>query len=70
MSKYRVRICYDEKGSNIDYTTDTNKEQLREGLVKALNDDVPLIIDNPEYTVILNPNKIIFIEIKELKQDD
>ncbi len=66
---YHVRIYYDEKGSNIDYTIDISKEQLTEELLKALNNNTPLVVNNPKYTVILNTNKVIFIEIKELKDD-
>lgn len=42
---YHVRIYYDEKGSNVEYTTDTGKEQLKEQFCEILNKKLPLIVN-------------------------
>ena len=67
---YHVRIYYDEKGSNVEYTTDTNIERIKEQFCELLKEKIPLIVTTKTGVDIINPDKVIFFEIKELKQDD
>jgi hypothetical protein len=68
--KYHVRIYYDEKGSNVEYTTDTDIERIKEQFCELLKEKIPLIVTTKTGIDIINPDKVIFFEIKELKQDD
>lgn len=67
---YHVRIYYDEKGSNVEYTTDTDIERIKEQYCEILKGKIPLIVNTKTGVAIINPDKVIFFEIKELKQDD
>lgn len=68
--KYEIKIYYDNNGSNIQYKTDDNEEKVKEFLPKLIRDKTPIVVNIDNGFVVLNPEKVVFIEAKELKQND
>ena len=68
--KYEIKIYYDNKGSNVQYTTDDNGEKLKEFLPELIRDKTPIVVNVDNGFVVLNPEKVVFIEAKELEKND
>lgn len=66
--KYEIKIYYDNNGSNIQYKTDDNEEKVKELLPKLIRDKTPIVVNMDNGFVVLNPEKVIFIEAKELEK--
>lgn len=66
--KYEIKIYYDDKGSNVQYTINDNKERLKELLSELIRDKKPIIVNNDKGFIVLNPEKVVCIEAKELEK--
>lgn len=66
--KYEIKIYYDNKGSNVQYATDDNEERLKEFLPKLIRDKMPIVVNVDNGFVVLNPEKVVCIEVKELEK--
>lgn len=66
--KYEIKIYYDNNGSNIQYKTDDNEEKVKEFLPKLIRDKTPIVVNMDNGFVVLNPEKVVCIEAKELKE--
>ena len=66
--KYEIKIYYDNNGSNIQYNTDDNEEKVKEFLPKLIRDKTPIVVSMDNGFVVLNPEKVVFIEAKELEK--
>lgn len=66
--KYEIKIYYDNKGSNIQYTTDDNEEKLKEFLPALIRDKTPIVVNTDNSFVVLNPEKVVLIEAKKLEK--
>ena len=66
--KYEIKIYYDDKDSNVQYTTDDSEERLKKFLPELIRDKKPIIINVDNGFVVLNPEKIVCIEARELEK--
>lgn len=66
--KYEIKIYYDNKGSNVEYATDDNEERLKDFLPKVIRDKAPIIVNVDNGFVVINPEKVVCIEAKELNK--
>lgn len=66
--KYEIKIYYDDKGSNVQYTINDNKERLQELLPELIRDKKPIIVNSDNGFIVLNPEKVVCIEAKELEK--
>lgn len=66
--KYEIKIYYDNKGSNVQYTIDDNKERLKELLPNLIRDKTPIVVNSDNGFVVLNPEKVVCIEAKKLEK--
>lgn len=64
--KYEIKIYYGNNSSNVQYITDVNEKRLKENLPKLISDKLPIIVDTDNGFVVLNPEKVACIEVKEL----
>ena len=62
-----IKIYYDNKGSNIQYTTDDNEERLKELLPELIRGKIPIVVNTDKGFAVLNPEKVALIEAKELE---
>lgn len=65
--KYEIKIYYDNKGSNVQYATDDSEERLKDFLPKLIRDKTPIVVNVDNGFVVLNPEKVVCIEAKELE---
>lgn len=66
--KYEIKIYYDNKGSNVQYTTDDNEGKLKEFLPELIRGKIPIVVNKDNGFVVLNPEKIVLIEAKEFSK--
>ena len=64
--KYEIKIYYNNKSNKVQYTTDDNKKRLKEHVLKLINEKLPIIVNIDNGFVVINPEKIVCIEVKEL----
>ena len=66
--KYEIKIYYDDKGSNVQYTINDNKERLKRLLPELIRDKTPIVVNSDNGFIVLNPEKVVCIEAKELEK--
>lgn len=64
--KYEIKIYYGNKSNKVQYTADVDKKRLKEHTLKLINDKLPITVNTDNGFVVINPEKVVCIEVSEL----